>query len=80
MRNEKAKNIKKHVSMLYIPTVNVSKFFSFSSNSFKAWLFLNEKGRLVHEMLPLTCTELCQKQNNLTGVRTSLDSFLSRKE
>ena len=54
-------------------------FFSFSSNSLKAWLFLTEEGRLLYEMSPLKCTQLCPKRNDLAGGKNSLDSFLSQE-
>ena len=42
--------------------------------------FWPKKGRLLHEMIPLKCTELCPKRNHVAGGKKSLDSFLRYKE
>ena len=52
--------IRKSTSQRY--TVDVEwmfpKLYSFSLNSFKAWLFLTEKGRLLRVMVSFKCTGL----------------------
>ena len=52
------------------------KSFSFSSNSYKVRLFLTEEGKLFHGILLLKCIELSRSENNVAGVRNSLDPFL----
>ena len=82
MHNKKVKNFKtvKNIktSQWHIPHIQwiFPKFFSFTLNFFIVWLFLIDKGRLFHGILPLKCIELRPKRNDLTGGRNTLIPFL----